>query len=66
MQGVKTGDYSCKRADDGCRVRNPKPRRFCPACTRAMQEANVLVNRLNNPPPQPYTPKVYAVVIDGR
>lgn len=64
MQGVRTGDYSCKRREDGCEARNPKPRRFCPACTRAMHEVGSLVNRLNNPPPQPYTPRVVKVIHD--
>ena len=62
MRGVKTGDHACKNRSEGCRNRNPKPRRFCPACTQAMHDIGALVHRLNNPQPRPYEPRVVRVL----
>lgn len=61
MRGVNTGDHACKNREYGCETRNSKPRRFCPRCTQEMHDIGRLINRLNNPPIEPYTPRVYTV-----
>jgi hypothetical protein len=47
-----------------CPNRVPQKHWRCERCKRVERELSELVRRLLFPPPQPYTPRVVAVVVD--